>query len=195
MSVDALPRAYRLTARQRAIWSVVVGGWLFLIVVVVWTSDDAGPAGPRLVTTAGCLALFAWLVVALRRSGTEIGPDGIRVRGALRSRHLRWADIADIRVVSFEQDATWSGPPKLVFAWRRDGSRVQLLYFDDRQPVLRSEVELVRDVWAELRGPEWTPSPEALRAADTPRDVLRALAGVVSLLVALALLVALPFAL
>ncbi|WP_165953659.1 PH domain-containing protein [Streptomyces sp. 8K308] len=177
MSVESLPREYHMISRQRTIASVAAGAWLLLITGGLWAGGDDVSAAARLIGTVLAPVLFAWLTVALRRSGTYVDLDGVRVRGVLLTRRLRWAELHDIRVESnTEASPLFGQPATLAYAYRRDGRRIQLLYFDENQPVFQREVELVRNVWQELRGPDWAPSPEA-RAADARRRDRRLLIG------------------
>ncbi|UCM86628.1 PH domain-containing protein [Streptomyces marincola] len=172
MSAESLPREYHLVTRPRTIALGATGVGLFLVAVTLWATGDTPPA-LQVVVPVLSAALFAWQVVALRRSGTYVDLDGIRVRGLLVTRRLRWAELNEIRAEpNAEASPLFGAPADLAYAYARDGRRIQLLYFDGNQPVFRQEVELVRHAWEELRGPQWTPSPEA-DAAQVRRRRLR----------------------
>ncbi|WP_017593855.1 PH domain-containing protein [Nocardiopsis potens] len=156
---ESLPREYRMMPRQRRIATAALALWFCLPVLGPWAApEDAAPAWvPPLASCVG-LGVFGWLVWALRRSGTSVGLDGIRVRGVLRVRRLRWEEISDIRTERNVDATPPLGPPGLLtFAHRRGGGRVRLLYFDEYQLLFRRELELVRGAWAELRAPDRAP--------------------------------------
>ncbi|MEO3752578.1 PH domain-containing protein [Streptomyces sp. B6B3] len=162
MAAEFPRREYRAMPNERR-WQIagvavtvaapVIGSW-------TWpTADGFWWLGP-LVTCCG-LGVFAWLVRAVRRSGTTVDETGIRVRGILRATRLRWDEILDIRSVSVPADEHGRGVA--THAYRADGSLVTLAHLDGLQPAYQRELELVRERWEELRGPGTRPLTDAER--------------------------------
>jgi hypothetical protein len=153
MSIESLPREYRMMPRQRAIASTAVALLVFPLALGMLAAGDAMPGLVRLLGVGLGVALYGWLSFAIRRSGTFVDVEGIRVRGVLRRRRLRWEEIHEIRTERYFDATPPVGPPRtLTYAIRRNGRRVQLLHLDAYQPAYRREVELVRGAWTQLRG-------------------------------------------
>ncbi len=58
------------------------------------------PSVPTRVAFFVASLLMAWLTVRVIRSGMVIGPDGVEVRGWLRTRTAQWTDIAGFEPTS-----------------------------------------------------------------------------------------------
>ncbi|WP_461035249.1 PH domain-containing protein [Streptomyces mayteni] len=116
----------------------------------------AGVPGVVLLSwTVVVLVLVPLLYVALRRSGTTTHPDHIETRTPFGTRRIAWRDIQSIEV-------TGSGTTG-EFVLVRDGSgrRRGLPHVNSRTlgAALPGEVRRLHDLWAWLRGPDWTPPP------------------------------------
>ncbi|MFH9723046.1 PH domain-containing protein [Streptomyces sp. NPDC017254] len=110
------------------------------------------------------VALLGWLVLAARNCATSADLKGIRVRGMVKNRRLAWEDIHDIRAVPNPGAGMGQGQPGTIsFMYRRDGSRVQLMYVDDNNVAVAREIAVLRAAWEELRGAHWTPGAGADR--------------------------------
>lgn len=160
-----MPREYRM-ARGRATGVVVaVAVASVLGTFPIWLAEDLSGLVKRSITLP-LFALFAWLVLASLRASTTADLKGIRVRGFLGTRRPTWEEIQDVRVeinpgAASQQNA--SQPTFVSYAYRADGKRGQLMYLDDATVNLEREVTVLRTVWEELRGEDWTRSPDITR--------------------------------
>jgi hypothetical protein len=84
----------------------------------------AGP-GARALTVA-IAVIWAVGVVRILRMGVYVSTDGVRIRGLLRTRTLRWRDIAFVRLHSAcHRIGRWEIPSGMtVLIERKDGSMV-----------------------------------------------------------------------
>jgi Bacterial PH domain len=135
-------------------WLVI--GWEGVaLALLAWTTirlfDLTGP-GVRVL--AGVLAAV-WIVGAWRilQLGAYVGAGGLRIRGLLRSRTLRWQEIAEVRL---HRAAHRLGPWQIesgmtVLIERRDGSTVntelwaQGVDFHSRPKVFRAVYDELRN--------------------------------------------------
>jgi len=157
----ALPREYRMTGGRRAAYvaAVTVG----TVSVLASVLGPGLPAGVTLPFVVVWLASMGWLMYAALHASTAADIKAIHVRGLVRRRRLAWPDIQDIRAEVNPSAAMQGNAPKvLVHAYGRDGSKVLLLFVDDRHvPHLRYEVEMLQALWRQLRGADWAPDPAA----------------------------------
>lgn len=80
-------------------WLVI--GWEALALGLLgWTTvEQFGLAGHGIRVLATVIATV-WVVGGwrIREMGVYVGPAGVRIRGLLRTRTMRWADIAHVRL-------------------------------------------------------------------------------------------------
>lgn len=138
------PSAGKLAARlvRLSIVTVALGLAAYRLAVA-----DLGPSGlgPLLAALVAVLALFVLTVVlVLARARTVVAPDGIHNRVIGGETHLRWKDLADVRV-------TTRGVMRTVQVVRTDGRVVRLTAlrdaptmpdpgFDDTIAVIRARI-------------------------------------------------------
>ena len=155
-----IEREYGRQGRAHLVWSgfmVLVGG--NAVYQMNRDPDILGHRG-RLVVDALLLWLLGWALLAGWRGRTFVTADGIAVRGAVRTRHLRWHDIYDIRVEPRRNqrsgDSQW-----LTYLYGNDGRRLLLPHVDDGQlPQFGAEIDGLRETAALHRGMAWEPRPE-----------------------------------
>jgi len=136
------------------------GRWLVIaweavaLALLAWTTvrrfDLTGPGVRMLV---GVLAAV-WVIGAWRilRMGAYVGAGGLRIRGLLRSRTMRWQDIEHVRL---HKAAHRIGPWEIesgltVLIERRDGSTVNTELWAQGVD-FHSRPKLFRAVYQELR--------------------------------------------
>ncbi|MFE6871196.1 PH domain-containing protein [Kitasatospora sp. NPDC057692] len=154
MSGDRLrvPHEYRVATTR-------VGGLAFTILPLsfgallpIWSDKEFAPSSKAI----GSLLVigFCLLVIAgVARAGTLVTAEGITVRGMVRRRRLRWAEIARFGKAPNPNAHTGRGAPAfLTYAFRADGSRVHLPYIDDKHVLVDREVDRLNALLAERRG-------------------------------------------
>lgn len=134
---------------------LVIGWEAVAISLLAWTSVrqfDLTGHGIRML--AAVLAV-GWLAGAVRilQMGVYVGLDGVRVRGLLRSRTMRWSEVAHVRLhKATHKVGAWeieSGMTVLIE--RRDGSMIntelwaQGVDFHSRPKVFRAVYHELRD--------------------------------------------------
>jgi hypothetical protein len=136
------------------------GRWLVIaweavaLALLGWTSiPQFDLTGPRIQIMAGLLVavwmLGAWRIV---RMGVYAGAAGVRIRGLLRSRTLRWPKVADVRLhKATHRLGRWEIESGLtILIERRDGSTVntelwaQGIDFHSRPSVFRAVYDELR---------------------------------------------------
>ncbi|MFF9483792.1 PH domain-containing protein [Streptomyces sp. NPDC014676] len=165
MSARSLPREYRISRGRATGVVAAVGVTSVLGMLPLRTAEDLS-APVKWSIALPLFALFAWLVTASLRASTTADLKGIRVRGFVGTRRLAWGEIQDIRVEVNPGAGAQQGPARTDFvsyAYRADGRRVPLMYLDDATVDLEREVGVLRAAWEELRGEDWTRSPDVAR--------------------------------
>src|SRR3954464_8216172 len=79
---------------------LVIGWEAVALALLGWsTVEQFGLAGPGIRILAAAIATV-WVVGGwrIREMGVYVGPRGVRIRGLLRSRTLRWDQIAHVRL-------------------------------------------------------------------------------------------------
>ncbi len=104
--------------------------------------------------------ILGWAALSHFRGRTSVGPDGIAVRRAVRTRTHAWHDIYDIRV----EPTNGRGlevPQWLSYLYDNDGRRTRLPQVDDREvPALLADIESLRTAAARHRGMPFDRRPE-----------------------------------
>jgi len=157
------------TARVRRRQTVRLGIALLWLPPVVFfgyfaldlgVSGDPIPAGQRIVYGA-IAAVFAVLAVRTLRIGVVTGPDGVLVRGILRSWTLRWDEIERFE---WGRWRGWGDYPCGVVR-RRDGSTVTVFAlnppFEFAKGQDRRIPELLDELNDELGQARGIPAPES----------------------------------
>jgi hypothetical protein len=134
---------------------LVIGWEAVALTLLGWTSVrqfDLTGHGARVL--AGVLAA-AWVLGVWRilQMGAYVGADGLRIRGLLRSRTLRWSDIAHVRLhKATHRVGRWEIESGLtVLIERRDGGVVntelwaQGVDFHSRPTVFRAVYHELRN--------------------------------------------------
>lgn len=137
------------------------------ILVAVGTDDTLpGPIriGILVAGLGGVAALVAWARVAC--TGTD--PEGVTVRGLLRTRTFAWPDIQAIQI---EQNPGGyiddRGPKQIAVLYDKTGRRVPMPHVNDKNlETFAVEVETMRADWEHWRGPDWVPIASVQRTAD-----------------------------
>lgn len=131
----------------------------------------------------GLLALIvvplACMVVTVLRSSTRVGADGIVVQGLLRSRHIEWSAVQEIRVEANPAAMESSRAPQALMAvYEASGRRTVLPHVNEKNLAragsdLMVEFQAIAETWLDRRGTGWTPD---LRVAEmlAKRDAYRA---------------------
>ena len=134
---------------------LVIGWEAAALAFLAWTTIrqfDLTGSGSRLVSAA--LAVL-WIVGAcrIRWMGTYVADGEVRIRGLLRSRTLRWSDVAEVRLHEVRHRVgPWSIDSGLtVLIERRDGSTVDTELWA-RGVDFHRRPEMFRAVYQELRG-------------------------------------------
>jgi hypothetical protein len=153
-------------------------GWILVLMalgavaLLIKVGTDEAPGVVKVVAIVPGLAAFAVLPVWAWLSRTVKGPDGIVVRGLFRTKSFAWPDIQDIRseaspAALFGHD----GPRHIVILYDGAGRRVALPHVNEKNLgfTFATEVEAMRVVWQQRRGPQWVPVPRAQRTIDQYR--------------------------
>jgi hypothetical protein len=154
-------------------------GWVLVmmafgaVALLVSVCTDAAMPGPLKAGVLGVgLAAFAAVPVWAWLSRTVRGPDGLAVRGLLRTRTFAWPDIQDIRIEpNPAAQLGFDSPRNLAFLYDGAGRRVALPHLNEKNLAklgltLATEVEAIRSAWHRQRGPHWAPLPRAQRRID-----------------------------
>jgi hypothetical protein len=84
---------------------------------------------------------------------TTTHPDYIEARFPLETRRVAWSDIQDFEI----RKNKVSG--EFIVVRLSSGRRIGLPHVDSRSlSSLADEVRALRELWEQLRGPDWTPS-------------------------------------
>jgi hypothetical protein len=147
-----------------------------LLVVVCADAESQGPE--KVVVLVATLAVLVAIAVSTWLSRTVRGPDGIVVRGLLRTRTFGWPDIQDIRIESspagqlgIYEHLGVDGPRLNAYLYDGAGRRVTLPNLNEKNVAalgftLAAEVETMRATWQRQRGPQWASLPRARSKID-----------------------------
>ena len=85
--------------RGRGVLPLVVGLPLLLFGAVMWTRGTSGGAGGLVMFLIGFACVTGGLLAVGVPPELTIGPDGISLKGALRTRSYRWDQVANFRLI------------------------------------------------------------------------------------------------
>jgi hypothetical protein len=134
---------------------LVIGWEAVALGLLAWTTIQQFGLTGNGIRIVACVMAAVWVVGAGRilQMGAYVGPDGLRIRGLLRSRTMRWKDIAHVRLhKATHRIGPWeieSGMTVLIE--RRDGSTVntelwaQGVDFHSRPKVFRAVYHELRE--------------------------------------------------
>jgi hypothetical protein len=133
---------------------LVIGWEAVALGLLGWsTVEQFGLAGPGIRILATVIAAV-WVVGGwrIREMGVYVGPAGVRIRGLLRSRTMRWEEIAHVRlhrhthkIVRWEVEGGMT-----VLIERRDGTMVNTELWAQGVD-FHSRPHVFREVYRELR--------------------------------------------
>jgi hypothetical protein len=150
MSEGGFPREY-----GRGKWPV--GRSLFwgaaLLVAVASVLHASGWVGGLVLALLG--GFLTWAVTREVRARTVVDADGVTVRGAVRVRHWAWRDVHAVEVEEFP-DRPERYARTFVGVYDRTGRRTLLPHVNDLRVDVRAEAAVIRAVWRESRGADWT---------------------------------------
>lgn len=109
---------------------------LLLMIVDALSGSRSGSAVAWVAAAVGWLVLVTLLIVAVVRSTRMemvLEPEAITVRGMLRSRRIRWEDVARIEQA---QGSAWRRATRIILA---DGSAVTAIITAHQYATLRGE--------------------------------------------------------
>lgn len=78
------------------------------------------------------LAAGSYILLDRYRARTTVDASGVTVQGPLRSRHIPWSDIQDLRLTTDAVRTRWQARLP-VHLYRTDGTSLRLPHFDERQ--------------------------------------------------------------
>ncbi|MFI6274602.1 PH domain-containing protein [Streptomyces sp. NPDC050988] len=166
MSYDRLPREYRIRPAQTRAMIIGFSVGLVPILLPVLLIDEL-PQIVKIVIVVPLLALFGWLVWAAGRCATTADLKAIRIRGLVGRHALAWEDIQELHIEHNPGALTHGNGPELTtYAYGSGGRRALLPYLDDRHVDVEREVALLREIWHQLRGEDWTPDPSVAARID-----------------------------
>ena len=137
-----------------------VGRWLVIaweglaLGLLAWTTVRQFEVTGHGIRAVACVLAAVWVVGAWRimQMGAYVGTDGVRIHGLVRSRTMRWRDVAHIRLhKATHRLGPWeieSGMTVLIE--RRDGSTVNTELWAQGID-FHSRPKLFRAVYHELR--------------------------------------------
>jgi hypothetical protein len=148
-------------------------GWFALMMacaavgwVVMSCVDDTLPGMVKVGTIGAGLFGLVTLTISAWRASTMTGPDGVVVRGLLRTRTFAWSDIQDIRIeLNPAAYLGHSGAPRnVVVLYDSTGRRVALPYVNEKNLyelgfTFATVVEAMRVAWRDHRGVDWAQLP------------------------------------
>ncbi|AGZ38654.1 PH domain-containing protein [Actinoplanes friuliensis] len=133
---------------------LVIGWEAIALGLLGWsTVEQFGLAGPGIRVLATAIAAL-WVIGGwrIREMGVYVGPGGVRIRGLLRSRTMRWEDVAHVRlhrhtrkIGGFQLEGGMT-----VLIERRDGTMVNTELWAQGID-FHSRPHLFREVYHELR--------------------------------------------
>ncbi|MFJ4095108.1 PH domain-containing protein [Kitasatospora sp. NPDC089913] len=146
-----VPHEYRVASNR-------VGGLAFTILLLsfgallpIWKDKEFAPS-TKAIGSLLVIGFCLLVIVGAARAGTLLTAEGITVRGIVRRRKLRWAEIARFAKAA-NPNAHAKGAPKfLTYAFRADGRKIHLPYVDDKHVLVDREVERLNALLAERRG-------------------------------------------
>jgi hypothetical protein len=135
-------------------WLVI--GWEAVAVGLLgWTTVQQFDLTGHGIRVLACALAAAWVVGAWRilQMGAYVGSDGVHIRGLLRSRTMRWREVAHVRLhKATHRLGRWEIESGLtVLIERRDGTTVntelwaQGVDFHSRPKVFRAVYHELRD--------------------------------------------------
>ena len=133
---------------------LVIGWEAVALGLLGWsTVEQFGLAGPGIRILATVIATV-WVVGGwrIREMGVYVGPAGVRIRGLLRSRNMRWDQIANVRLHQHtHRIGGWEIHGGMtVLIERRDGTTVNTELWAQGVD-FHSRPQLFRAVYRELR--------------------------------------------
>ncbi len=134
-------------------WLVIVWEAVALALLGWSTVEQFGLAGPGIRILAAGIATV-WVVGGWRilRMGVYLGPAGVRIRGLLWSRTMRWEQVAHVRLHQHTRKiGGWQLQGGMtVLIERRDGTMVNTELWAQGVD-FHSRPQVFRDVYRELR--------------------------------------------
>jgi hypothetical protein len=133
---------------------LVIGWEAVALGLLAWSTVEQFGLTGHGVRIVACVIAAVWVVGTGRilQMGAYVGPDGLRIRGLLRSRTMRWHDIANVRLhKATHRIGSWeieSGMTVLIE--RRDGSTVNTELWAQGVD-FHSRPKVFRAVYRELR--------------------------------------------
>jgi Bacterial PH domain len=133
---------------------LVIGWEAVALGLLAWSTVHQFDLTGHGIRVLACVIAAGWVVGAARilQMGAYVGPGGLRIRGLLRSRTMRWQDVAHVRLhKATHRLGPWeieSGMTVLIE--RRDGSTVNTELWAQGVD-FHSRPKVFRAVYHELR--------------------------------------------
>lgn len=127
--------------------------------------DDEVPTAVPIATGTFFAALFAFLGVLLhraRRTDTVCNEHGLTLRTSFRTHVAAWPDVQGIEIEKPKGSdlGTDDSPQRSAVLYDAAGGRYAMPHLDDRtRGNLVHDVAVLRGLWLERRGADWTPVP------------------------------------